>query len=157
MINTDNTSSNKFVRADDWVPAMLEIMKTGKELSIHPTGYSMYPFLKSKRDTVIFRLPDREIKRGDIVLYRRENGLYVVHRIHHVDNTGYYLIGDNQDTIEGPLERSQILALAVKLVRKGKEINCRTNYFYRFLAWIWLLIIPIRLTLVKQWNKMHQK
>lgn len=145
------------IKADDWVPAMLHLIQNGRELKIKPQGNSMYPFLKNNRDFVIFKLPDREFRRGDIVLYRRDNGIHVVHRIHHINQDGYYMVGDNQKVIEGPLKKEQVLAIVVKIIRKNKLIDCRKNIGYRILSTLWLWILPFRLRVIKTWERLYGK
>ena len=146
-----------YIKADDWVPAMLRLMESGKEVKIKPQGNSMYPFLRNQRDYVIFRLPDRKLRRGDIVLYRRDGGQHVVHRIHHVGKDGFYMVGDNQTGIEGPLRREQILAITVKIIRKGKQIDCRKNIGYRILSALWLWILPFRNHVIHKWERYYGK
>lgn len=151
----EDSSQSIQIKADDWIPAMLHLIQDGKELRINPQGNSMYPFLRSKRDSVILKLPDREFKRGDIVLYRRDNGLHIVHRIHHVGKEGYYMVGDNQREIEGPLRKDQLLAITVKIIRKNKLIDCRKNVIYRILSSLWLLVLPFRLSIIRLWEKLY--
>ena len=42
-----------------------------------------------------------------------------MHRIYNVKNEEYYLIGDAQTVIEGPIQREQIFAIIIKVKRKG--------------------------------------
>lgn len=148
-LNNKNKTEG-YVAADEWMPFVLELLKEGKKLKIAPNGYSMYPFLISDRDEVLLRLPDRALKKGDIVLYRRDNGVFVLHRIHHINEKGYYMLGDSQTWIEGPLRAEQILALAENIERKGKTISCNNKY-YNLIWRIWMLFRPLRPMLMKVW------
>lgn len=59
-------------------------MQLHQEVCIHPQGYSMWPFLKEGRDSVIVKpLPVSSMHRGDIILYRRNDQILVLHRLHH--------------------------------------------------------------------------
>ena len=49
------------------------------------SGTSMAPFLAPDRDRVFLSAVTRPLKAGDIVLYQRDCGTYVLHRIVRVD------------------------------------------------------------------------
>lgn len=121
-----------------------EVLLQGKSVQIKPEGYSMYPLLVSERDEVILApVNNRELKRGDIVLYRREGSILVCHRIWKVKRDGYYMVGDNQSEIEGPLKRDQIKGIVIEIIRNGKHIKA-ANPLYRGLTGLWLLLRPAR-------------
>lgn len=121
-----------------------EILDSGKTVQISPQGYSMYPVILPGRDEVILRKEDPEkLKRGDVALYRRDGGILVIHRICRKDGAGFYMVGDNQTEVEGPLRPDQIRGRMVALVRKGKVIDVRSP-FYRIPCSIWLLMRPVR-------------
>ena len=77
----------------------------------------MYPLFHPGRDeAVIEAYPIHLLRRGDIILYRREQGILVLHRICRITSDGFYLVGDNQTEIEGPLRPGlphSFLSLAV--------------------------------------------
>ena len=60
------------------------LLKAGACIQIHPQGYSMYPFIDPRRDEVVLAgIEDGSaLRRGDVVRYRRENGMLVLHRIY---------------------------------------------------------------------------
>ena len=74
----------------------------------------MMPFLIDRRDQVLIKRIERPLKKGDIAFFQRENGQYIMHRIHFMrkdDRTGenqFYFIGDGQKNIEGPIKEIQI-------------------------------------------------
>jgi hypothetical protein len=145
----------EFISADNWMPLFVDILKKGHRLKISPHGYSMYPFLIGDRDEVVLKIPNKELKTGDVVLYRRSNGLHVLHRIHHINEKGYYMIGDSQTEVEGPLKRDQIIAIAETLIRKGKEIPCH-NKKYRVLFKVWMKLKILRPVIIKTWLKLRK-
>lgn len=121
-----------------------ELLKAGKTVQIGPQGYSMYPLLLPGRDQVIVAPAEREkYKRGDVVLYRRDGSILVLHRIWKRKKDGYYMVGDNQSKIEGPIRRDQILGEMVCVLRKGKKIPV-DNAGYRVLTGVWLALRPAR-------------
>ena len=88
------------------------------------------------------------MKRGDVVLYRREAGILVLHRIWKVKREGIYLLGDNQTAIEGPLKREQIKGILISFLRKERMISSH-NPVYWLLSRVWLFLRPSR-TIIKK-------
>lgn len=84
------------------------------------TGCSMLPLLRERRDYVELIPIAPCQKEGQIILYRRENGRYVLHRIISVTDTGYLCCGDNQAQLE-PVEHRQLLAVVDSFTRNGKR------------------------------------
>ena len=67
-------------------------MQLHQKVCIHPQGYSMWPFLKEGRDSVIVKpLPVSSMHRGDIILYRRNDQILVLHRLHHKNKKDFFL------------------------------------------------------------------
>lgn len=133
----------KLVDTVQYVSVLKELVEAGKEVNMVIAGSSMAPFLCSYRDVIFFKQPDRELKKGDMVFYQRESGQFVMHRIYRVKQDGYYMVGDNQTEIEGPLKREQIFALITKVRRKGKIIE-PGDFWWVFFEKVWLHMIPLR-------------
>lgn len=87
-----------------------------------------------------------------MVFYQRENGQFVMHRIWKKKSDGYYMIGDAQTEIEGPLREDQIFAFITKVQRKGKWIR-PGDFWWEFFEHIWLCIIPLRRILMFLYGK----
>ena len=120
------------------------VLGEGKSIQIRPQGYSMYPLLVPGRDEVILRAADpAKLRRGDVVLYRREGSILVLHRIWRKRSDGFYMVGDNQTKVEGPIAAEQIRAIMTGLIRKGKYLSAG-NPCYRFFAAVWLSLRPFR-------------
>lgn len=127
----------------EYVSVLKELVEEGHQVSLLISGSSMSPFLCHHRDTIYFKQPDRDLKVGDMVFYQRRNGKYVMHRICRIRPEGYYMIGDAQREIEGPLQREQIFALITAVERKGKLIR-PGDFWWEFFARVWLRVIPLR-------------
>lgn len=124
------------------------LLRSGKSIQIKPQGYSMYPVLVPGRDEAIIEpVGVSVLKRGDVVLYRRDagvtGGILVLHRIWKHTEAGFYMVGDNQKEIEGPLREEQIKGIMVGLIRKGKYVSVK-DFRYRLLTGIWLMLRPLR-------------
>lgn len=95
-------------------PIICESIKDGGQFVFYPSGMSMYPTIKEKQDCVVLQEAKNLIK-NDLILYTRENGQYVLHRIIRVKNGKYTLCGDNQHTYERGLPESSIIAMATEI------------------------------------------
>jgi len=123
---------------------IIELLDKGNAVQFTPIGSSMCPLFAPNRDMAIVEpVGDRKLKRGDIVLYRRVQGPLVLHRLYKVKNNQYYMVGDNQREIEGPLAREQIKGVMVAMVRKGKHFTTH-NIWYRMASALWLWLRPVR-------------
>ena len=105
-------------------------------------------FLPERDEAIIRQAALADLKRGDVVLYRRKSGILVLHRIWKHKSDGFYMVGDNQTEIEGPLEDSQIKGLLVAFIRKGKYVET-TQLFYRVISRFWLFLRPFRNPIMK--------
>ena len=131
----------------EYVSALKELVEQGREVSMTISGNSMSPFMVHQRDMILFKQPDRPLKRGDMVFYERPTGQYVMHRICRVTPDGYYIVGDAQWMIEGPVKREQIFAIITKVRRKGTWIG-PGNRVWDFFEHVWIHLIPCRRFLV---------
>ena len=93
------------------IPELLE----NHTIQVQPQGYSMYPLFVPGRDSAVIEKADCDrLKKGDVILYRRENGILVLHRICRITKDGFYTVGDNQTVAD-----IQIFIFSV-----GKCRNC---------------------------------
>ncbi|MCD7807954.1 MAG: S24/S26 family peptidase [Erysipelotrichaceae bacterium] len=138
----------KTVDTMEYVTTLRELTEDGHEVRMVISGNSMSPFIIHHRDSICFKKPDQDLKKGDIVFYQRDNGQYVCHRIYKVKKDGYYITGDNQNIIEGPIRRNQIFAIITKVNRKGKWIE-PGDFWWEFFAKVWIRIVPLRMMIMK--------
>ena len=120
------------------------LLEDGQAVQLAPIGWSMYPLIVNGRDEVVIEPADPErLRRGDVALYRREGGILVLHRILRRKPEGFYMVGDNQREVEGPLEPRQMKGVMTAVIRKGRRISVRSPA-YRAAAGLWLLARPLR-------------
>ena len=134
-----------------YIDTLRELTEQGREVRLPIAGGSMVPFLVHNRDSVLLRKPDRPLKVGDIVLYQRRDGRYVLHRIRRIRQEGYYLIGDAQRETEGPLDREQIFALVIGACRKGRQIG-PGDFWWEFFARVWIRMVPLRRFFIRSYT-----
>ena len=135
--------NTRVVDTNEYVSVLRELAEEGRVVSMLIAGSSMSPFLCHNRDYIYFTRPERELRRGDMVFYQRDTGQYVMHRICRVRPEGYYLVGDAQTQIEGPLRRDQIFARIIRVKRKGKILE-PGDFWWEFFEHVWIRIIPLR-------------
>lgn len=146
----------RVVDTNEYVTVLRELAEEGRVVSMLVVGSSMSPFLCHKRDYIYFTKPDRELRRGDMVFYQRDTGQYVMHRVYKRKKDGYYMVGDAQTQIEGPLRRDQIFARIIKVKRKGRIIE-PGNFWWEFFEHVWIRIIPLRKVIEKLYSLWGQK
>lgn len=107
------------------------------------TGNSMSPFLIHGRDTVFLSRLTRSVHRGDMLLYQRENGNYVLHRVFKAAPESLTMIGDAQTIPEPGIRREQVIAIVTRVVRKGKPLG-PGSFWWVFFEKIWIRMVPLR-------------
>ncbi|MBE6923733.1 MAG: hypothetical protein E7466_00635 [Ruminococcaceae bacterium] len=139
----------------EFLDAVCQMLAEGESnIPIPVAGGSMTPFLVHG-DTVYLSAPDSPLKRGDVVLYQRLGGRYILHRIKKVRKDGSLIIvGDAQRELELLPSQTLVRARVIGAMHKGKP--CRPGsfrwWFYRR-PWLWLLPLRHRLMWLKgKWN-----
>ena len=112
-------------------------------LPLQVSGNSMAPFLVHGRDTVFLSRVDRPLKVGDIVLYQRKSGSYILHRICRLEGEGFCMVGDAQTVLEHGIQRDQIFAVVLWALRKGKR-QAPGSFWWEFFEKIWVRMVPWR-------------
>lgn len=126
-----------------------QLLEEGNRIRVKPQGYSMYPLLVPGRDEVVIEREDPcGLRRGDIVLFRREGSILVLHRICHRRGDDFFMVGDNQKQVEGPIRITQIKGKVTTVIRDGRTISVE-NRLYRMYSCIWLWLRPLRPMLSK--------
>ena len=118
------------------------------------SGSSMTPFLVHGRDTVYLSKVRRPLKKGDMILYRRASGAYILHRIFRAEGECYTLVGDAQTLLEPGVRREQVLALVTAVQRKGKLLRSG-SFWWDFFEKIWINLIPLRPVLVAAYSRIR--
>ena len=127
------------------------LLQTVDTLPLRITGNSMAPFLVHLRDTVYLSRVDRPLKRGDIVLYQRKNGTYILHRIYAREGAAFAMVGDAQTYIEHGISEEQIFAWVCYAVRKGKK-QAPGSFWWEFFEKIWIRMVGLRPWLMRLYS-----
>ena len=134
----------KCVDTAQLLSAYRELLPQVDTLPLLISGSSMTPFLVHGRDTVFLSAVRRPLKVGDMVLYQRDSGAYILHRICALEGEDRFtIVGDAQTVREPHVRRDQIFGLVVRVERKGK-IQAPGTFWWEFFEKAWVRMIPIR-------------
>ena len=127
---------------------MNNIERSIKELgyAVAPiAGTSMMPLLKEGRDRVELKPYCHErLKKGDVVLYKKNDGTLVLHRIIKTENREFFtVLGDHQFNNDERVNNNQIIAVACGFFIKGRYVTEKTRW-YRMYKKIWLCNLNFR-------------
>ncbi len=118
------------MKMEQMQPLIEESIKNGGNFTFYPKGTSMLPTIIPGKDTV--KLCElAQIKKYDILLYKRKNGQYIMHRI---VKTKYFpktngivftMCGDNQVIYEHGITPDMLIAKVKSIIKPdGTEIPC---------------------------------
>ena len=115
---------------DQLMPLIRTQLETGGKARLQVTGTSMTPYLRNGKDSVLL-CPAKNLKKGDIILYRRPSGRYVLHRIIRIREDYFLCCGDNQWFLE-TVSIHQVEALVCARYRNGERTPVKTfgNWCY---------------------------
>lgn len=103
-----------------------EQLEKGEKLVHINKGNSMLPMLRPHRDLMIIeKRPEARCRKYDLVLYKRPDGVYVIHRILKVRKDDYIICGDHCWKREIGVKEDWILGVLTSFVRDGKEISVK--------------------------------
>ena len=106
-------------------------------------GTSMNPLLISGRDKVYIEKPNGRLSKGDVALYNRSDGSYILHRVFKVLPNSYVFWGDNHFALEYGITDGDILGVAKGYYKGEKYIDVKKSFRYKlykafWCKWVWL-------------------
>lgn len=124
-------------------------------LCMTPKGQSMWPMLRSGRDSVYLETVNGCLGRDEVALFRSVSGKYILHRVIDVQEGYYTFRGDNAVDEDGEVAQSQILGVLKKFYRGKRCISC-DNRKYRIYVAVWNGIYPIRCRAMRCRHKINR-
>jgi len=125
-----------------------EILELDGKLIYKNKGVSMMPLIREGKDLmVIEKAASVPYRKYDAVLFKRENGIYVLHRILKKVPDGYWIVGDHCYAGENVNEH-QILGVLTAVIRGGSEIPV-TDFGYRLYVHLWCDFYPLRFLILR--------
>ena len=119
-------------------PLLRERLKATVVLTV--TGGSMLPLLAGGRDRVTLGPVPERLRRGEVLLYRRADGSYVLHRVTAVTSQGLTMMGDNQLKPETGVSPEWVIGRVTRIFRDDKEVS-RSGSGYRWYLGLWRFTI----------------
>ena len=132
----------KIVHPEELIPSLLELLEETAAVPLVISGSSMAPFLRHGRDTVYLSRITQPPRRGDMILYRRDNGSYVLHRVYKAGSS-YTMVGDAQTLLEHGIRPDQMLARVSAVCRNGKRLE-KGSFCWDFFEVFWIRAIGAR-------------
>ncbi len=108
-----------------------EVISSGGEFRITPNGTSMLPLLRPGVDTIVLVSP-QDIKKGDIVLHRRDGGKFILHRVINAKKDNYIICGDNQTSLEYGVQDRHILAKVKDIYRDDEKVDIESKEYKKY-------------------------
>lgn len=136
----------------------MELERNGICLST-TSGWSMFPLLRDRRDTIVLAPVKGELKKYDLPLYKRPDGTYVLHRILEVRPEGFVLCGDHQLFMEFPVKRDWIVGVVTGIYRDEHFIDVKKSRGYRMYVLVWCSSMKARsifLKIMSVWNRFRR-
>lgn len=133
---------SKTVDTREYLDLVVSLLLEGhRNVPVTVSGVSMTPFLHNG-DTVYLNLPERPCRIGDVVLFTRPNGSYILHRIVG-KKTGYFImLGDSQLHCEFiPEEKIHAVVTAVRI---GDQVMRNNHPYCLFFRTVWRWLRPLR-------------
>lgn len=124
------------------IEAVREAVGNGGTIRITVVGMSMFPFLRSMRDSVVLAPVDK-IRKNDVLFYVRADGSCVLHRCIKIENDEYIMCGDNQTELEHGIHRKDVIARAESFVRKGRTVMPSALHYRAYTA-VWCGLFGLR-------------
>ena len=95
-----------------------------------PLGRSMRPMLRGGKDNILVSPPTGRLKKYDVALYARADGVHVLHRVVAVREQDYVMRGDNCDYTEYGITDEDLIGVMTGFWR-GERFVSADNRRYR--------------------------
>ncbi|MBR6634312.1 MAG: S24/S26 family peptidase [Clostridia bacterium] len=140
--------------AYDVADSIEEMIKSGATVPVYISGNSMNPFLVSRRDVVYLKgFRDAELKKGRILLFRRNDGRLVLHRLNGSLSDGkLQVVGDGQVQCE-TIDKARVVAVVSDIERKGKKRSA-DSFRWKTVSFFWQLLMPLRPLVMRVWRRL---
>ncbi len=99
--------------------------------SFFPKGTSMLPLIVQGHDNVTVVKKTERLKKYDVALYRRDNGMYVLHRVVQVKPDGYTMCGDHQFEYEYGVREDQVIGVMTEMYKDGVRFDLDSKKYKR--------------------------
>lgn len=142
------------VKLKELLPIMEETLSAGCTVTFTTHGKSMRPILNDG-DSVSLKKADK-YKVGDVVLYRKADGSFVLHRIIRIKKDTVYTQGDSLHEKDEPIKSDAILGKAVAYIYPQRELKT-TEFTYKVYKILYMSFVGRMLRTLKHKIIKHKK
>lgn len=123
--------SKQILNLNELFPVIDEVISSGGEFRLYPRGVSMLPLLRQGIDSVVLVSPG-DVSENDIILYRRDEGAFVLHRVIEIKGDEYIMCGDNQYALEYGIRKEHLLAKVAYFYRENEKITLDNREYQEY-------------------------
>jgi hypothetical protein len=131
----------------------IRLVNDGVSVTFPVNGVSMLPFIVGGSESVILERP-LDVKRGDVVLAKVENGNYVIHRVESIKGDCVTLMGDGNLLLREHCHMVDVRAKVVYVVDKNGKKRSLEAFWRRLAAKLWCILLPFRRYLLWFYRRM---
>ncbi len=107
-----------------------------------PKGTSMFPMIKPDSGGVCIVKTD-SVSKNDVILYKRKDGKYVLHRVLYIKDDGYVCCGDNQWSLEYNVTDDMVIGKLDSWYVGEKKRTVRDKDYLRYVK-LWCKSLKLR-------------
>lgn len=123
--------SRQVLNLEELYPIIDEVISSGGEFRLYTRGTSMLPLLRQGQDSVVLASID-SVSINDMILYKRDNGQFVLHRVVKIKNGEYIMCGDNQAVLEYGITDKHLLAKVKSIYRDEERISLDSGEYIKY-------------------------
>ncbi|MDD2648543.1 MAG: S24/S26 family peptidase [Eubacteriales bacterium] len=131
MENADRNTAESAISS-----ALIKELESKGRLIVAPVGNSMIPLLRPGKDSVLLERCFTPLKRLDIALYQRDDGLYILHRVMSDKNGVIVFRGDGMLKSDPPVPESRAAAVLTGFYRGERFVSAQA-FLYRAYSQLW--------------------
>ena len=127
---------------------------SGKVIIAQTKGVSMLPLLLEGKSYVVVESVNRDLQVGDLPLFIRSDGSYIIHRLVKIEGNRYYTLGDN--CIRGEVStREHIIGVVKEINRNGVLFSVNNKKYLRYSSF-WMKTSAIRIFILRTKYKLRR-
>ena len=138
-------ASKKIIEKEKLLELLSETIKYENGIFVLTvTGTSMTPTLYPDISSVTLVSVDKKpVRKYDIVLFKRDNGDIVLHRVIKILTDGMLLVNGDSQLWTEKIKRENILAVAQSYTKNNRIVKCSGIHF-RCKSAVWCMLRPLR-------------
>lgn len=143
--------------SETMIALISETLSLGSPFVLSVTGNSMYPILHHNKDKVeLVNTQIRPVKKGEIVLFKRDNGMCILHRIVKIIDQHSYVVRGDAQCWQEIVKRDNVIAVVSRVYVNSRWISC-DSFLYKLKCFLWSVVKPLYISYTRMRNKMKKR